>query len=133
MKLLKTMLNTISRRKTILAVDDQPDMLDTLKKLLKYEYHVYGVTTHTAALKFLEKKTPDLILLDIEMPGMDGIELLKVLRGMGKLKNVPIVFVTSKSSMANLEHVAQGDGDGFIKKPVDYKFVERIKKYFKDK
>lgn len=121
-----------NRRKTILAVDDQPDILDTLKRLLEYDYDVYCMTTAEIALKFLNIKVPDLILLDIEMPEMNGIELLRVIKGIKKLKKVPVVFVTSHAAMSNLQSVAHGGGDGFIEKPVDLKFVQRIKKYLGD-
>lgn len=131
MDLLKMFNTTKNDKRTILAVDDQPDILDTLKKFLKLEYNVYCMTTAEAALKFLKTRTPDLILLDIEMPDMNGIELLEILRDMDKLKNVPIVFLTGNSGMDNLQEVALGGADGFIQKPVDFKFVKRIEKYIK--
>lgn len=123
---------TASGKKIILAVDDQPSILDTIKRLLCPRYEVYCMTTYTSALKYLEKNVPSLILLDIEMPDMNGIVLLKTLRGMKKLKNVPIVFLTSASSMNNLQDVARNGGDGFITKPIDSNFVLRVKKFLKD-
>ena len=63
--------------KTILAVDDSPANLTIVREVLKDRYKVNVVTSGEQALKFLEKKEPDLILLDVCMPGMDGIETMK--------------------------------------------------------
>jgi len=119
-------------KKVILAVDDQPGILDTIKRLLNTQYEVYCMTSYTAALKFVEKNIPDLILLDIEMPDMNGIVLLRMLRDMKKLNDVPIIFLTGNSGMDDLQDVARNGGDGFITKPIDHNFVIRIKKFLKD-
>lgn len=63
--------------KHILAVDDNPANLTLVRETLKDRYKVSVVTSGEQALRFLEKKQPDLILLDVCMPGMDGIETLK--------------------------------------------------------
>lgn len=64
--------------KKILAIDDVPDVLTTVKSVLSKRYTVYGVTNHKAALKFLTSNQADLILLDIEMPDMDGFAMQKI-------------------------------------------------------
>lgn len=121
-----------SGRKMILAVDDQPDILDTLKKLLELQYDVYCMTSAETAMKFLKTHTPDLILLDIEMPGINGFELLNMLKEIEALKNTPVVFVTGNMGTDNLHVAAKGGADGFVSKPVDFDFAQKIKKYLKD-
>ncbi len=135
MSFLKNIFGAPGKRggkKVILAVDDQPSILDTIKRLLSTQYEVHCMTSYTMALKFVEKNTPDLILLDIEMPDMNGIVLLRMLREMKKLNSVPIVFLTGNSGMGNLQDVGRNGGDGFITKPIDHNFVIRIKKFLKD-
>lgn len=107
-------------KKKILAIDDVPDVLNLLKTMLSDDYNVYCVTNHAAAIKFLSSNTPDLILLDIEMPQMDGFELLKVIRRMSSCKKIPVVFLTGNVSVENVKTSVELGGNDFIKKPVDY-------------
>lgn len=110
-------------KKKILAIDDVPDVLNTLKTMLGCEYNVYCVTHHTAAIKFLSNNTPDLILLDIEMPEMDGFELLKIIRRMSSCRRTPVVFLTGNVSVENVKTSVELGGNDFIKKPVDFEVL----------
>ena len=113
----------------ILAVDDNAFFLDILKKALQNTgYRLTCVNSGIAALKFLEIHTPDLFILDIEMPEMDGYELARKIRACGK--NAPILFLTGN---ATIEYVAKSIKAGaadFIVKPITQKQVlERIAKF----
>lgn len=117
-------------QKNILAIDDMPDVLSTVKSVLKNSYNVYGVTNHIAALKFLTKNTADLIILDIEMPDMNGFALLSVIRRMEAYKDTPVLFLTGCASTQNIKKSVEVGGNDFIKKPVDIKILtEKIGKY----
>ncbi len=115
-----TAAGEMTEKKKILAVDDMPDVLNTVKALLKNDYHVYCVTNHLAALKFLASNSPDLILLDIEMPDMDGFELIKIIRQMELCKNTPVLYLTGNVSVESIKTSIEAGGDDFIKKPVSY-------------
>jgi len=119
-----------ARRKRILVIDDMPDVLDTVKAMLKDTYSVYGVTDHGAALRFLSNSYADLILLDIEMPGMDGFELLGVIRKIAAYEKTPILFFTGQATAANVTQSRLKGATGFIRKPMDARLLrERIGKY----
>lgn len=116
-------------QKIILAVDDASFLLNVLKaSLLNTGYKFTGVTSGSAALKFLESHRPNMFILDIEMPEMDGYELAKRIRGCGH--TAPIVFLTGNSSADYVIKAILAGAADFIVKPVNKEQVlEKIKKY----
>jgi len=86
-----------NERKTIMLVDDNTTNLATGKTILKDSYKVYPVLSGEILFDLLDVVYPDLILLDIEMPGMDGYEVIKRLKKNAKLAEIPVVFLTVKS------------------------------------
>lgn len=87
--------------KTIMIVDDEPDVIYTIKQGLEKlnpNYKVVGAESGKKCLDFLENnQIPDLILLDIMMPGMSGWEVLNRLREKAKWRNIPVVFLSAKT------------------------------------
>ena len=118
------------RKKMILAIDDMPEVLQTTKALLQDEFTVYCMTNHSDALRFLASTVPDAILLDIEMPGMNGFDVVRTIRRLPQCRTVPIIFLTSNASIDNvINSVASGAND-FIAKPVDHEILmSKIEKY----
>jgi len=105
------------KRLTILAVDDTPSNIDAVKCILKAEYNVQATTSGKMALKILEKQKPDLILLDIMMPEMDGYEVLKQIRSDQSNQAIPVIFLTAKTDISDeLEGFKLGAID-YITKP----------------
>jgi DNA-binding response OmpR family regulator len=116
-------------KKRILAIDDAPDILNTIKMLLEDSYVVYTVSTPQGALQILDKLEVDLILLDIEMPDMDGFILLKTIRKMEKYAGVPVIFVTGNANVNNIMEAVNSGGIDFIRKPLNAALLrERIEK-----
>ncbi|MBF0195684.1 MAG: response regulator [Magnetococcales bacterium] len=111
------MNNTLSKS-TILAVDDTPANLDVVKGILSDEYLVQAAINGKMALKIIEKKKPDLILLDIMMPDMDGYEVCQRIKENAEFQDIPIVFLTAKTEVDDeikgLEHGAVD----YITKPI---------------
>jgi CheY-like chemotaxis protein len=98
--------------------------------MLMYRFNVYGVTNAKAAFKFLGQTLPDIILLDIEMPDMNGIELLKEIRRMPGCEEIPILFLTGEASISNIKESLASGGNDFIKKPVEKNLlISRIEKH----
>jgi putative two-component system response regulator len=78
----------------ILSVDDDPIILNSIMSTLKQDYAVRAFTSGETALRFLEKNTADLILLDYHMPKMTGFDVLKILQSSSSMKTVPVIFLT---------------------------------------
>jgi len=106
-----------SDKSTILIVDDNPINIDLLLDILKGDYR-FGVAKNGAkAFEYLEKNKPDLILLDVMMPEMDGFEVCKILKSNPRLKDIEIIFITA---LSDSKYIAQGFDMGavdYITKP----------------
>ncbi len=104
-------------KNVILAVDDAPENLDVVKGLLSPHYTVKAAVNGQMALKIAEKQSPDLILLDIRMPGMDGYEVCRRLKADEATAGIPVIFLTGEADVTS--EVAAVGGAGYIKKPID--------------
>lgn len=94
--------------KTILIVDDTPDNLDILTEIINSEYKVKAAPNLMIALKIANFPTPpDLILLDVLMPGMDGYEVCKKLKQKKKNRLIPVIFITSNQQKNEIENDLQ--------------------------
>ncbi|MCL1812290.1 MAG: response regulator [Treponema sp.] len=105
-----------TRKLRILAVDDSPVILTTVSSVLS-DYKVYGMQKPAMLKGFLDQITPDLFLLDYEMPEINGFELIPIVRSFDEHKETPIIFLTS---MGTLEHVSAAHALGacdFMVKP----------------
>lgn len=107
-------------QKVILVVDDTPDNLAVAKTVLMF----HGATVHTAtngaeALEILRQITPNLILLDIRMPTMDGWEMFHSARNTPHLQNIPIIAVTAYAMSSDREEILRAGFDSYISKPFD--------------
>jgi CheY-like chemotaxis protein len=113
----------------ILAVDDCPTMLATIDALLKNDCTVLPASSGEAALKILEEHSPELFLLDIEMPDMNGYDLIKKIRAQERFKNTPILFVTGQSSREAVASARLHGVNGYILKPLDKTLSDKINAY----
>jgi len=84
-----------SDRKKIIMVDDDRTNLTVASEMLGYEYTIFTVTSANKLFGMLEKVMPDIILLDVEMPDMNGYEVIKILKASEKYANIPVIFLTS--------------------------------------
>ncbi len=106
-----------TKEKVIMVVDDTPSNLQYAMKVLGEEYKVVPVKSGEAAIKVMEKLLPDLILLDIEMPEMDGYETLSLIKKDARLESIPVIFLTAHSDMDNELKGFQLGAVDFIIKP----------------
>lgn len=105
--------------KKIVAVDDSIIVLKMLTKVLGEDYDLHAFSVGKRALKFLEEHTPDLIILDIDMPEINGYEMLKIIREKPDLKNVPVIFLTSNNDKDHVIKAAAGGANDYVVKPID--------------
>lgn len=107
-------------KKVILVIDDTPDNLFLVTNLLKDLYTIKVANNGEKALKFLEETpvTPDLILLDIMMPVLNGYDVLKKIKENQKLQNIPVVFLTAKSSVEDEKLGFDLGANDYITKPI---------------
>lgn len=108
-----------AQRKHILVVDDATVMLKTLKEYLHNDFDVATAVSGRIAMKFLERKRTDLILLDYEMPGDNGPAVLEQLRAQESTKDIPVIFLTGVSEAAKIKEVLALKPQGYLLKPVD--------------
>ncbi len=110
----------LSERPRLLIVDDQPINIQALHQLFQADHEVFMATSGEQALAFCrDNPLPDLILLDVVMPGMDGIEVCRRLKADAALADIPIIFVTARSEPAEETRALEAGGVDFIAKPVN--------------
>ncbi|MEO1021284.1 MAG: response regulator transcription factor [Bacteroidota bacterium] len=116
-------------KQTILVVDDEKDLLDLIEYNLKKEgFDVLKAENGEQGIAVAKEHKPDLVLLDIMMPKMDGLEAVEVMRADDDLKRIPIIFLTARSDeKTEVEGLNKG-GDDYITKPISTtKLISRIK------
>jgi two-component system, sensor histidine kinase and response regulator len=105
---------------SILVVDDEPDNFDVIQSLLPSQsYKLHYAINGEQAIASLEKFDPDVILLDVMMPGISGIEVCKQIKAMSRWQAVPIVMVTALSGKEDLARCLAAGADDFLSKPVN--------------
>lgn len=105
---------------SILVIDDEPNNFDVIEALLSdQDYELYYAASGEEGLANLETYNPDLILLDVMMPGIDGIEVCRQIKAMSEWQAVPIIMVTALSAKSDLANCINAGADDFISKPVN--------------
>jgi len=116
-------------KKLILVVDDDKTQLALVNAILKTEYDLVAVASGRGALESLSSGTvPDLVILDVLMPEMDGFETYARLRAVDSMRNVPIVFLTAVNSRDEIQKALRMGAADYITKPyVRENFANRIR------
>ncbi|MBF0255480.1 MAG: response regulator [Gammaproteobacteria bacterium] len=105
--------------KTILVVDDAPANIDLSSQMLKEQYRVKAATNGDKALASAAKAPPDLVLLDVMMPGMDGYEVCRQLKSNPQTARIPVVFLSAKISREDQQRGMDMGAIGYLTKPVE--------------
>ena len=124
----------MDKKQTVLIVDDVTQNIVILNTTLKEQYNTLFAKSGEEALKIAKENKPDLILLDVMMPGMNGFEVCKELKKNEELKNVPVIFVTALNDSGNeSEGLSLGAVD-YIRKPYNIDIVKlRVRNHLKMK
>ncbi|MGQ9607811.1 MAG: response regulator [bacterium] len=104
----------------ILVIEDNDRNRRLVKILLNSKgYDVIEAKTGEEAIKYLQDEKPDLILLDIQLPNMDGLTLAKNIKSKPELKDIPIIAVTAYAMKGDKERVLEAGCDAYVSKPID--------------
>lgn len=120
---------------TILLVEDEPDIQEVAKLSLESfgDFSVHICSSGKDAIKKAPDIMPDLIILDMMMPVMDGLTTLKLLREDEKLQHIPVIFMTAKAQSNEMKRYIDSGAIGAISKPFDpLKLVTEIKEIWKN-
>ena len=111
------------KKNSILIIDDETANLKNLTSILGNEYTIYTDVDGQSAIEKAKKLMPDLILLDIIMPEMDGYETLKEIKKCEKIRNIPVIFITGLNSLEDEEKGLDLEAADYIHKPFSDKIV----------
>ena len=119
--------------KKILVVDDEPDILELIKDILKSKYEVYTAKNVKEAVSILEKVKIDLIILDIMMPKIDGWDFLWMIRGSEKYREIPVIIVTARADAEDkLIGLKEGVKDYIVKPFLPNELINRVEEILKE-
>ena len=124
-------MSDMGRKNTVLVVDDSPENIDFLGNILNQDYEIKVALSGEKALKIARsEKSPDIILLDIMMPGMDGYEVCRRLKSDAKTQDIPVIFVTSMSEVEDETKGLEVGAIDYITKPIRSPIVQaRVKSH----
>ena len=122
------MTNPTGGKNRLLIVDDEPTNIHILSNILSGDYEIRAANNGQRAIEAAKSQAPDLILLDMIMPGLDGLQVCKLLQEDEATKDIPVIFVTSMSDPANEELGLRAGAVDYISKPVSPPIVKaRVK------
>ena len=117
------------RKAKVLIIEDEKDIIELVEYNLERDgYHVVAAKSGEEALNLLKTEKPNLIILDLMLPGMDGLEICRLIKQEGKGANIPIIMLTAKSEEADVVVGLQMGADDYVTKPFSPKvLLARIK------
>jgi len=118
-------------KKTILIVDDNEDIITTYRVVLdRMGYGVVVVKDGLEVLDVIEKVKPDLVLLDVLLPGLSGSEICKSIKETAQTRDIPVVAITASVSADTRKRMKEVCADEFLLKPIDVSDLNRVIKQF---
>ncbi len=103
----------------ILIIEDNPDNRDTIKVILGSQFDILEAEDGITGLKMIKETVPDVVLLDIALPKLDGFGVIKQVRNDKKIKHIPVIAVTAKAMKNDEEEILEAGCDAYISKPID--------------
>jgi signal transduction histidine kinase/CheY-like chemotaxis protein/HAMP domain-containing protein len=110
--------NTTGRH-LVLVVEDNPDNLTTITALLEDTCDIIQATNGPSCIDAARARTPDLILLDISLPGMDGFRVLELLKADEALRSIPVVALTARATNGEMQDILSSGFEAYLSKPID--------------
>ena len=111
----------------ILIVEDNPqNMKLVLMTLRRYGYNLLGATDGEEALKTAKREKPDLIIMDIQLPKMNGLEVTRKLRQMPAFSHIPIIAITAHAMKGDEEKIMEAGCDAYLPKPINTRQLPKV-------
>ena len=119
----------------ILVVDDEESIVELLRYNFKKEgFRVYGALSGEKALDLARRANPDLIILDLMLPGLHGYEVLRLIRGSMQISHIPVVILSAKTLKEDIDEGMRLGADDYITKPFSVaELVIRVKELLKNR
>ncbi len=119
-------------KKKIVIADDEPIILSTLSDILSDKYQIYTAANGRQAISEVEKTKPDMVILDVMMPEMDGIEACRQLKKNKATSAIPVILLTVKGMAMDIEIGIKSGADLYVIKPFSpEKLIEKVEEIFK--
>jgi CheY-like chemotaxis protein len=110
----------MSQKATVLVVDDEPFNVEVLQQELEeLDYHIITASNGREALHQIKRHQPDLILLDLQMPVLDGFAVLAEIKGDNSLRDIPVIIVSAANDSKSIVKGIKQGADDYITKPID--------------
>lgn len=110
-----------TKHSKIMIVDDEPVNVKLLTALLReFDYDIHGINDSEQAFAKIEDLMPDLVLLDVQMPHINGLEIAKQMGMNERTKNIPIIFVSARNDIATIKDCLKHNAIDFITKPINF-------------
>jgi len=108
-------------QKTVIVVEDEPDAAELFAEMMRVTgFRVFKTYSSTPAISLIAKEQPDVVILDIMMPDVSGLEVLKFMRRNPKLKNTPVIVVSARSMPSDIREGLEAGATIYLTKPVGY-------------
>jgi len=120
----------VSKKSKILIVDDDPIALETMAAILEIrDYEILMALSGLEGISKARNEKPDLIIMDVMMPGLDGFAACKMIRENEEIKGIPVILLTGKGMVGDVEKGFASGASDYLVKPIDWdKLLLKIKK-----
>lgn len=117
-------------RTVLIIEDDELNMKLFMKILVRDGYHVIGAETAEKGLDLARSKKPDLVLMDVKLPGMDGLQATRLLKASHETAHIPVVAVSAYAMTEDISRAREAGCDDFVSKPIDMKgFLTTVRRF----
>ena len=110
-----------SPQKTVIIVEDEPDAAEMFAEMMRVSgYRVVKIFSSTPAIGIIKAENPDVVILDVMMPDISGLEVLRFMRREPELKNIPVILVSAKSMPSDIKMGMDAGASNYLTKPVSF-------------
>ena len=110
-----------SPKKTVIIVEDEPDAAEMFAEMMRVSgYRVVKIFSSTPAIGIITAENPDVVILDVMMPDISGLEVLRFMRREPKLENIPVILVSAKSMPSDIKIGMDAGASRYLTKPVSF-------------